>query len=420
MFKTVSFNRVTIWYVIVALLFISFPWSERINSVFILLLVIHWLADNKLVEKITQVKNHWKNIWPFWSFFALHLLFLYKTHHWQDAMHTIEVKLSWLILPCLLATENYFNHTFQHRLFKLFCLSCLLSALYCVLAYYIHIYPINQWSLLFDRMYFSLYIMHPGYYSNFFVIAVIYLWLQLFQNKHMTQKETLLSSCLVILFLVTLFILVSKTAIIVLVLFFIYFIWKKLESLQQRMLKYLLFISVTVLTIFLFSQVPNINKRITETIHDIEKIDHQISFANSTGSRIAAWKLEWDIIQENPFWGHGTGNANSLLISQFEKGQYADLITHQMHTHNQLLHTWIDLGLLGLLSLLFMFISSFIYFYKNNQTMGMWTVVLLFVYSATDDALEIQSITVFCTFLICLLLFENKKQTLRSLQVKST
>lgn len=256
--------------------------------------------------------------------------------------------------------------------------------------------------------------MHPGYYSNFFVIAVIYLLLQLFEYKKLSQKETLFSIFLVILFLATLFILVSKTAIIVLVLFFIYLIWKKLESLQQRMLKYFLFISVTVLTILLFSQVPNINKRIAETMHDIEKIDHQIPFANSTGSRIAAWKLEWRIIQERPFWGHGTGNANSLLMTQFEKGQYADLITHQMHTHNQLLHTWIELGLLGLLSLLFMFISSFIYFYKNNQALGMWTVVLLFVYSATDDALEIQSITVFCTFLICLLLFENKKQTLSS------
>ena len=414
MFKSVSFNRVSIWYVIVTILFISFPWSERINSVFILLLVIHWLADKKLVEKMAQLKNHWKRILPFWGFFAMHLLFLYKTQHWQDAMHTMEVKLSWLILPCLFATENYVNALFQKRLFWLFCLSCLLSAIYCVLAYSIHFYPIHQWTYLFDRMYFSYYIMHPGYYSNFFVIAVIYLLLQLFEYKKLSQKETLFSIFMVILFLATLFILVSKTAIIVLVLFFIYFIWKKLESIQQRMLKYFLFISVTVLTILLFSLVPNINKRIAETKHDIEKIDHQIPFANSTGSRIAAWKLEWRIIQERPFWGHGTGNANSLLMSQFEKGQYADLITHQMHTHNQLLHTWIELGLLGLLSLLFMFISSFIYFYKNNQALGMWTVVLLFVYSATDDALEIQSITVFCTFLICLLLFENKKQTLSS------
>ncbi len=220
----------------------------------------------------------------------------------------------------------------------------------------------------------------------------------------------IISSGLIVSFLFTLFILVSKTAMIVLALFCIFIIWKALDIFKQKTVKYILFTGVTIATLFAFAMVPSIKKRIIETKRDFAAADNTVQFSNSTGSRIAAWGLEWDLIKSNWIAGHGTGNANQLLYDKFVSGKYTDLITYNMHTHNQFLHTWIDLGIGGVIVLLSVFICCFVHFRKAKSDIGLWTVILLFVYCLTDDALEIQSICVFCIFIICLLLFEKKQE----------
>lgn len=409
MFKNLSFSRADIWFILVSLLVISFPWNEKINSVFIILLTAHWLMDKQLPEKIASLKKNWKIILPFWLFFFMHFIFLHNTINQQDAFHTIEVKLSFLFLPLLFSTENYLNTANKRKIFMLFCYSCLLSSIYCIICYRIYFYPLYQWTFLFNRMYYSYYIMHPGYYSDFFVIAIIYLSLEWTGKKPLSIPFKIISLGLIAFFLFTLFILVSKTAIIVLVLFSVFIIWKALGMLKQKSIKYILFTGGTLAMLFAFAMVPSIKNRIIETKRDFAAVDNTVQFTNSTGSRIAAWSLEWDLIKSNWLLGHGTGNANPLLYNKFVSGKYTDLIAYNMHTHNQILHTWIDLGIGGVILLLIIFISCSIRFFKEKNDIGLWTVILLFIYCLTDDALEIQSICVFCICIICLLLFEKNR-----------
>lgn len=408
MLKSISFSRESLWYVLIALLMVTFPWNERINSIFILLLVVHWLVDKNLFQKISSLKKQWKKILPFWIFFFLHLLFLNREAPFEDALQTVEVKLSFLLLPLIFSTENYFEEKTIKKIFFWFCISCFLSIIYCIITYYIYEYPLHSWQLIWNRMYFSLYIMHPGYYSNFFVIGVIFLTMELFENNKQSILKNILHVFLLVTFLFIITILVSKTAIIVVMLFCVYVVWKVLATLKHKLIKYILFALIAALGLFTFTLVPSIKGRIQETKVSFAKVDKDIKFGNSTGSRIAAWGLEWELIQSKWISGYGTGNANSVLYDKLVKEQYADLVINKMHTHNQLLHTWLDLGILGVLSLILLFTSCFYYFYKNQIIIGAWANILLFTYCLTDDALEIQSITVFCIFLITLFLCSKK------------
>jgi len=165
----------------------------------------------------------------------------------------------------------------------------------------------------------------------------------------------------------------------------------------------LLFGTLTVLYI-----VPSIHNRMLDTWNNLSSVDHTISFSNSTGSRIAAWQLEWKIIKPNWLLGYGTGEANGLLMQEFKQGNYASLIEYNMHTHNQLLHIWIDLGLLGVLFLLSFIGFSFSEALQKGMKEAYWMSLLIFVNILTDDMLEIQAGIVFFIFFLCLLL--NKKE----------
>ncbi len=411
-------DRSQIWLLLVSMLLLSFPWSERINSIFIILLIAHWLIDPNILSKVKGFKHNWLKILPFFLFFFLHIFFVSRAISMEEALQTIEVKLTFLVLPLLFSTEQYFTDSNQKRLMGLFCISCLLSALYCFVAYRLYTFPLYGWDELLNRMYFSAYIMHPGYYSNFFVIAIIFLSLQLMNNQLSAQWKIIYLMAIVF-FLFILFVLVSKTAMILLVLFCAYVIWHFLSVLKSTYIRYLYFIGMAAMIIFIFLKVPSISIRLAETKADISSIGKEVKISNSTGSRMVAWHVEWNLIKQRWLAGYGTGNANEILLQKLIKDEYADLARNKMHTHNQVLHTWLDLGITGVLSLLFLFVTCFYYLYKNKGLIGIWTTALLLLYCLTDDALEIQSITVFCLTIICLYRFQkNEECSTTSLKTK--
>ena len=402
------FNRSNIWLALICLLDFTFSFNARINSIFVILLCIHWLIYKNLLKKIKSLKTKWQLIVPFWIFFLLHLLSIKDVLNDDALGHTLEVKLSFIIFPLLFSTENYLNKKNLILLFKLFTVSCILTFLYCLLYYFKNYYPSLGIKSLFNRMYFSFPIMHPGYLSNFFVMSYIYLCLSFLYGFVQSKKDIILSCIAIFINALAIFILVSKTALIVFACFNLYFIWAFLGKYFTKKTRIYLFLFSSILITILFFQIPNIQYRFAETKNDFIKTDRTVMFANSTGSRIAAWSLEWDIIKQKPMIGHGTGNSNYLLFKTFLEKNYTDLAKNNMHTHNQIFHTWIDLGILGVLSLLYFFTTIFYYFIQRKNKLGIWFSILLLINCITDDALEIQAIIVFCMFFITLLLFMPK------------
>jgi hypothetical protein len=81
-----------------------------------------------------------------------------------------------------------------------------------------------------------------------------------------------------------------------------------------------------------------------------------------------------------------------------------------MHTHNQFFHTWIDLGLGGIILLMSFLIICIRQFFIQNEEMGIWFSGLVFINILTDDMLEIQAGSVFFIFFLLILIYQHKKK----------
>jgi O-antigen ligase len=408
MFQLDKIDRSSIWFLLVVVTAMVFPWHERVSTIGLLLLVLHWLFDRDLFYKIKSIKIDHAMV-LFFTFFLMHVVALLWSDYKSDGIHSIEVKLVFLILPILFSTENYLNTERRIVLEWAFIISCLSAFLYCVVVAYSR-NPNSSASFLFERMTISDPLMHPGYLSNYIVFAFVFVCLKLTRNVKKALRLNLILITIGVIFLFALFVFISKTALLFLGFFIVYLLWK-LSSYIQNTIVRIVVVFCLLLSIGLVSYtIPSVKYRFNETKMNIpEKKPSEVLFWHSTSARVAAWNLEWDLIKQKPIVGYGTGAANPLLLSSFKQKGYTDLVKYNMHTHNQVFHTWLDLGMLGIVLLfVLLFYVAYLFAVKQKNEIGFWMILLTLVNISTDDMLEIQAGVVFFVFFITLFLYKNK------------
>lgn len=405
------------WYATVVLTALSFTWSERWSTIGIILMILLWLLDPQLKTKILglfqprSVSSKGLML-VMLLFFLYHILGLLWSNDIESGWHSIEVKMTFFILPILFAAQEGFSAKRIRLLWILFSASLVLSFTYSFSQSFLAFHT-KGWDYVLSRMNISEAIMHPGYYSNYFALALVWSVLSLKDETDLQRWQKLLLWFFVAFMLLALLLLISKTAMLFLACFFIWLLWLMAGRLQQGFRRwgvFLLFISAFAL---FASLLPSIRNRVQETTVQFEPPDKNMSIENSTGSRRVAWKLESDLILENMVIGYGTGEANTLLKDRLIQEGYLQLASDHMHTHNQMLHTWIDLGLPGLLLLLAFLLMAGWDAIKQQHTVAGWLVVLIAWNLVTDDMLEIQAGTVFFIFFLCLFLFRRQDQLIK-------
>lgn len=402
----IKFNREGLWVIILCLTIASFPWHERINSVGIGLLALHWLVDSNLLLKIKKITITLPLL-IMWAFFLFHLIVLPFSDHIPEGLHSIEVKICFFILPLFFASENYFDKNKTILFFNVFCASAFVSFIYASIYSSVN-FGYAGLQEVFKRMNLSAAIMHPGYYSNYFAFGFIYMTWLLMTNYYRGYFWRVLLFFINLIFFLAIIFLSSKTILIYVFLFFIYFVWYLSGKIENPWFRRIGLIALISATIIIFFSIPSINYRIQETIGNLSLPEKDTKFSNSTGARKVAWKLEWGLIEKKWITGYGTGEANPLLLQQFKEFHFDDLVLNNMHTHNQILHTWLDLGILGLLILCFLILCCLWYFFKEKSFLGIWLMLLIMVNICTDDMFEIQAGAVFLLTFLNILLFQTQ------------
>ena len=102
-----------------------------------------------------------------------------------------------------------------------------------------------------------------------------------------------------------------------------------------------------------------VEKRYNEAIMNI--VQYQEDNPNtSVGQRIDMWKSAWIAIQEKPIVGWGVQGMTQKKEDLIRRHIVSPEIRQFTHVHNQYLNDWAERGILGLLSLLSIFIVPFI------------------------------------------------------------
>jgi O-antigen ligase len=404
-----NLDRSSVWLFLVSLTVVSFPWNERVSSIGIILLVLHWLIDASLIQKIKTFRFNW-GIGLLWSFWVIHLIFLFRGLHSDEGLHSIEVKMCFLLLPFLFSTENYLTKKNTKQLLMWFAISCAISFVY-TLSWSIYHFSSFGFSVVFQRMNLSLALMHPGYYANYFAFAIVYLAYVIIESKHPFSKTHLIHWALLVYFFTVQLFLLSKTVLLFLALFSGYLLWHSFTFLKDLRVRVLSFVIVGISMLLLVSNIPIIKTRLNETQIKLHVKPQDLEFSNSTPVRKVAWGLEWDLIKRKWIVGYGTGSANRLLLNQLKKYHYTDLVKYNMHTHNQFFHTWLDLGLLGLLLLIAWLLYFLLYSLQHHKPYLFWLMLLITINLITDDMLEIQAGAVFFILFLSLFSFQSKQKT---------
>ncbi|HPI54885.1 MAG TPA: O-antigen ligase family protein, partial [Chitinophagaceae bacterium] len=348
----------------------------------------------------------------YWSFLILQILGLLQSEHLQEGIHSIEVKLSLFLLPILFSTESYYSTTNQQRIFYIFYISCFLSFIYTVIHSYFLFSHLGLHKV-FHRMSLSEANMHAGYYSNYFTLAVLGISEDIRKNKRNTEF-LFLKIALLLFFLGIIFILASKTALILIVLYVLFGVYKLSQMIQSKITRIAIGVTLSITLVLGLTLIPTVQYRIQETIKNLNTPNQEINFSNSSGSRKVAWHYAGQLISKRWMLGYGTGDGNALLLHELETNHYDDLVKHNMHTHNQILHTWLENGILGVCLLLAIVGISLIIHFKQRQALPFWFAMLVLVNISTDDMFEIQAGIVFFVVFLTLHLFPSRQQKLTS------
>jgi len=178
---------------------------------------------------------------------------------------------------------------------------------------------------------------------------------------------------------------------VILVLSFIFVeIWKRRKVLG---------IVIGFIIPFLFIGVVSFHKRMTENLIKTEP-------------RFFLWESALSVIKENPVFGFGISDAQEkfdLARPKYETVEYREQWKTSTHLdcHNQYLQTAMESGIIGLLILLFLYISPVFIVDKTKRMLAVFLMFLCAYQSVFDMFITGPFTTIFCIIILLLLSVRN-------------
>ncbi|MCE3296448.1 MAG: hypothetical protein K0R65_2162 [Crocinitomicaceae bacterium] len=399
-------GKITVYYSalpgIFAFLMLVFP--KLIALGFILFLpYIVWGAIQK------SIRFQWTYLSTFFVlFYLLYVIYALYTRHPDWAGRYIENKLSFIILPILLAfrPKEKVNYGLSIGLY-------LLGLLFLLIQGYIasvHAYLNKGLGLnSFLSSEFSV-VHHPTYFSAYLLVGIALLIYGLRTGLPYFKKMWVypLGGILFIAYFQCLSlagILFGVTLPGILFVRFIYHRWGKIAAASSVVL-------VSVLMYLSVNYIPRIEGEWNGAIwYAKEYLEDPQGYVKANTSpesgsqeRLIMWTIASQAFSVYPL-GVGTGNVDEVLGTFLRKSGQYKLAAKELNPHNQYLQTAVEIGVLGFLALLGILCSAFYYGVRYRN----WIVVILAANLAFnmlfESMLQRQSGIVFYTFLLLFFVF---------------
>jgi len=302
-------------------------------------------------------------------FYFIHISGLIHTENINAGLFDLEVKATLLIFPLLFIGVNCLYKKKMSLILSGFVMgNCLASLICLVIASYNYIF-LGQNTFFYNP--FSV-LHHPSYFSMYLVFSIVILF-EYFDKPGAKGEISLYNFryILAALFLLMIFLLLSKAGIICAFVVFIGLIIRQINK-TDKYVRYLILLS-GIIALFVFTIFNNYRFRSVEKVMH-EEIDVRTS--ESSGVRLLIWKTSLDIIKENLLFGVGTGDVKDKLVSRYRSNNMEGAEKRSLNAHNQYIETTIGQGVLGLVVLLFVLIIPFVHGIRKGNYL---LVFLIFI-----------------------------------------
>ncbi len=379
------------------------------NLAFGLWMLSFLIAGNVPLQMKTAFQN--KFLWLSLLFMSFYLIFYFTAHNKTDALNSIIRKSGFCFIPLF-----FFSHSYSLKsIFKIiiaYILGCILACMYCLLNALV-LYLIKHENNFFYTDYSKF--LHPSYAAMYYILALIFVIIYfpkyLLFNPHK-------NSIIILSFLVlstNVFLCSSKMGIITYTLLIPTAIIFVLMKAKKVKLLVRLHIAIILIAILAYNLFPAPFARLT-TAFNVTKSAGSIdkSSIESTAVRILIWKEATRILRAHPMIGVSPGDANDELYKAYEKSELTGAFEKKLNAHNEFLQIGVGLGAVGLITLLLIFVYSYIQAYqKKNIILSLFLILIIFNF-LVESILQRQSGILFFLSFLSLFLHTDFKSNILS------
>ena len=330
------------------------------------------------------------SLWFILYYFLL-VIGLLWTENQSFAMSKLENKMSFILMPILLLFTVRKWGNFEWKQLLVYALLFAL-VMYEILAMWRYIGQTeNSWQFEFLSSRFSIF-MHRSYFACYLVIGIILL------VEKVRRDFSISTIALLCFFSVGVLQTESKAGIVCLFLVLAVQFFSFLKSKQKK------FNWIMTFSIFLFSSILLTNNPIKSRFETMFSAMGNIQTRNnnsieSNTARVLMWNTSIDVWKENFVFGTGTGDYDDELTAKNREYKNLGVAQERLNSHNQFLNTAVQLGLVGFMILLAIFLSS--YFFSERKFWQLLILVVFLINFLVESFLETQAgIILFCTLLL--------------------
>jgi len=256
--------------------------------------------------------------------------------------------------------------------------------------------------------------MHPTYMSVFALLSMISAY---FLFKEGSIKRLSFFGLIGVLVLYTLLLMSLAGLLSILVLGAILFLVYLKNKFSFKVMIGFTLVAISLLVVLIF-KTPFIRDDINETVRTTEryfespeKFIQQLSESpSSSETRLVMWSITIEEIAEHPF-GVGTGNVDIYLGKNIREKGNPTFAEKQYNPHNQFLQTQLEIGVFGLIILLFITFGGLVYSVKKRSVVLIVLFSSLLLNSLFESMLQLQAGIIFYLFFFLLVEIGENSQT---------
>lgn len=401
-FKNVNASSAINW-LLVGYAF-SLPLSKAGTVLFEILTILIFFTQFVWIKKIKTILKV--------NFFSIVILFLtYSLINALTLSPDLEFALNYikkywhlLMIPIIFLTlkEEYFYTIIIAFLIGMTISSCVSIGIFMEWITYKNILPSDP-SPFMDHTNFSMYL----------ALAITILTLFLIEKKYLMNKSILLA--MLFIMTIVLFINAGRTGQVAVIIGVIFII---LSSSKHKFfsisLGFFLIISITSIA-YLVS--PVFKERANTTFIDIQTMSASDDYSGGVSKRISLWILGIHTFIDHPLVGTGIGNEIKEVKKYSIEYHFVDYIdspsTGYIDFHNAFLQYGVQLGILGLILFLLIFIELFKLRFDNSlySKINMSFILMMLTISFVGLSLHIMSSMVLFALFSGILLAVSKNRT---------
>lgn len=344
---------------LLVLLAFTFMCSVAVGNLLLLLILLLWLFEGKFAEKFQRIKHN-PFVWAVAAFVLLHFVGLLWTSDWGFAAFVMKKETRYLMIPILITVLRP-EHIKYYLLAFMLSMVMLVAISYGIYLDIIPPYAILGLEQVEDPTPFVGHIVYNPVLA--FTLYLILYAVFLLDTLSWRVKALLLA--LFVIMSVNMFLTQGRMGQLVFLVLLTLFVF---QFYHGKVLKPALVALLLVATIApaAYLSSPVVQERVNVAIHEVENYREEPN--SSVGLRVIMLLNSFELIEENPLLGVGTGDYHREYVrvnrENFPEATRGEILAHP---HNVYVQEMVQFGVLGLLALCYLFYAM-VRMYKQSAS----------------------------------------------------